>query len=525
MQRKAILFIMLALLCLLAGCSVMPGTTWTEEFDRGGPEAATIAYVPLDDRPVNTTRVQLLAQSAGFRLLMPDESLYRTALDGQPPNPNGTSYGDGDALLSWLESIDADYYVISVDQILSGGLVNSRWETEIMDETQKIDRLLTVFAEKPVILFDTVMRLAPTVGYGGYTLTEYEALRTYGKLPRPPMPGDLTADMVIAGYPVSTDLEEAVTSQYLAARSRKLKLSEYLLSAVSGKKNILVYYGIDDSSPENTIQTNEILFLQQHLENGTIFAGTDEMGMMAVTRTICSHYSNMELPSVGVRYFGADPEAPADAYDTGSLESNIMTHLEALGMAASSENCDLELLVFGGDAPADILTHYRENLKKHIPTMIVDLGQDFCLPSVMLAEKDLDFSCLLSYSSWNTAGNSIGIALSGGIARYIYLQNESSPVKGANGAFLKGLALSFAKDVSYNSVKSSLNAADEAETLRLVQQGSTLCFDSFAEQLEGKHFLASLNPVQPGTIPKMTVISLSFPWGRTFESEIEISLE
>ncbi len=521
---KRVLYLAL-LLCLLAGCTVTPEAPWVEQFDPGGPETAIIAYVPLDDRPVNTIRVQLLAQSAGFGLLMPEKHLYRTALDGQPLNSNGTQYGDGDALLRWIETTQADYYVISVDQILSGGLVNSRWMTESTDETQQIDRLLTALAGKPVVLFDTIMRLAPTVGYGGYTLAEYEALRAYGKLPRPPMTGELTADRVIAGYPVATDLENAVISRYLAARSRKLKIAEYLLSAVSGKENILVFYGIDDSSPENTIQTNEIAFLQQHLENGSIFAGTDEMGMMAVARTILNHYGATELPNVGVRYFGADPEAPADVYDVGSLKSNIAAHLEALGMTSASDGCDLELLIFGGDDPTDILTHYRENLKKHIPTMIVDLGRDFYLPSAMLAEKDLDFGCLLSYSSWNTAGNSIGIALSGGFARYLYLKNEGSPVKGANWAFLKSLALSFAKDISYGSIKSSVSSADETTALRLVQQGSTLCFDLFAEQLEGKHFLISLNPMQLGTIPRMTVTSLSFPWGRTFEAEIEISIE
>ncbi len=500
-------------LLLLGGCSVTPGITWAEEFDQGGPERATIAYVPLDDRPVNTTRVQLLAQSAGFRLLMPEKHLYRTALDGQPFNPNGTQYGDGNALLGWLETVDADYYVISMDQILSGGLVHSRWATEISDEQQKIDRLLAVVAGKKVILLDTVMRLAPTVGYGGYTLAEYEALRAYGQLPRPVLTGELTAEKVIAGYPITTDLEDTVIFPYLAARSRKLRLSEHLLSAVSGKENILVYYGIDDSSPENTIQTNEIAFIKQNLEQGHSFAGTDEMGLLAVARTICDHDGN--LPQVGVRYFGADPEKAADAYDVGPLKDNIGAHLEALGLEATAGDCHLELLVFGGDDPAALLAHYRENVEKGLPTMIVDLGEDFVLPGAMLAE-DMAFDCLLSYSAWNTAGNAIGIALSGGLARYSYLKSQAGPVQGANGAFLQGLALSLAKDVSYGRVKPFVNIADETEALRLVRQD----FARFADLLEGKCFLAALNPMKLGTIPRVTVTGLSFPWGRSFEAEI-----
>ncbi len=505
-------------LCLLAGCAAAPGSTWAEAFDRGGPERATIAYVPLDDRPVNTTRVELLAQSGGFRLRMPEKQLYRTALDGQPLNPNGTQYGDGDALLSWLERVDADYYVISVDQILSGGLVHSRRETEISDEQQKIDRLLAAVAGKPVILLDTVMRLAPTVGYGGDTLDEYEILRAYGRLPRPVLSGELSAEQVIAGYPVPTDLADGVISRYLAARSRKLRLSAYLLAAVSGKENVLVYYGIDDSSPENTIQTNEIAFIKQQLEQGHIFAGTDEMGLLAVARTVCGHEGS--APRVGVRYFGADPETAADAYDVGALRDNIGAHLEALGLEAAADNCDLELLVFGGADPAGLLAHYRENAEKGLPTMVADLGEGFALPHAMAAE-DVALDYLLSYSAWNTAGNAIGIALSNGLARYAYLQSRAGPVQGANGAFIKGLALSFAKDAAYGAVKSRLDPAHEARALRLVGQE----FGPFADWMAGKRFLLALPIMETGTIPNVTVAALTFPWGRTFEAEMEISLE
>ncbi len=515
---------LVVLLSLLAGCAASKNR-WTEQFDQGVPETATIAYVPLDNRPVNTVRVEYLAQSAGFRLLMPEESSYRTALDSQPLNPNGTQYGDGAALLNWLEKTDADYYVISMDQILSGGLVNSRRMTEITDEQQRIDRLLALLAKKQVILFDTVMRLAPTPGYNGCTLTEYEALRQYGKQPRPSFSGKLTADQVITGYSVPTDLDDAVISSYLAARSRKLMLSAYLLSAVSHKDNILVYYGIDDSSPEKTIQTNEITFIEQQLENGSIFAGTDEMGLLAVTRTIRNHYKSSELPRVGIRYFGANPDTPADAYDVGSLKSNIEAHLEALGIEADASNCDLELLVFGGDIPTEILEHYRNNSKRGLPTIIVDFGENFTLPRAMLAAGDMDTSCLFGYSSWNTAGNSIGIALSNGISRYLYLKNAYSPVAGANTGFLKGLAFSFAKDVSYASVQPSVHVSDATQALHLVQQGSDLCFDKFASMLSGNRLLVSLSPQKTERIPSLSVTGLLFPWNRTFEACLEIQIE
>ena len=91
-----------------------------------------IVYVPIDDRPVGVDRVIYQAESAGFDLIMPDADLYRTRLDNQPKNSNGTQYGDGTAVMNWMKSISSqyDYYVISLDQMFSGGLVNSRYPSD-----------------------------------------------------------------------------------------------------------------------------------------------------------------------------------------------------------------------------------------------------------------------------------------------------------------------------------------------------------------------------------------------------------
>ncbi len=537
-RKFNVLLCFLLIISVLAGCS-KPARSWREQFDGGKEATATIAYIPLDNRPINTTRVELLAKAAGFQILMPEESLFRTALDGQPLNPNGTQYGDGNALLRWLENTDADYYIISVDQITSGGLVNSRHITDITDEKQKTDRLIAALNGKKAVLFDTVMRLAPTVDYAGYTLEEYKALRAYGKLPRREIHGPLTVDKIAENYAVPTDLDEQIIAQYLSARNRKMRISEHLLSKISSAENILLYYGIDDSGIGNSIQTNEIEFIRQNAAGGHIFAGTDEMGLLAVTRVIRNHYGG-EMPKVTVRYFGADPDAPADLYDIGSLESNIKTHLDALNIETCKEGGDMELLVIGNEGVESLLSQYKKNAKNKIPTMIVDLGKNYALPSEMISDKSMDYTYILGYSSWNTAGNSVGIALSSGISRYLYLKNEASAVACANSSFIRGLALSFAKDISYSSAKQHIDGyiegiggdtgnfygitADCRAVLEMVQHGAPLAFGQIASALEGKHFLTSLCPRSVGVFPRMYISELSFPWHRTFEAELYIEI-
>ena len=91
-----------ALACtLLAGCGPVRTEPVEQETPRAG--APVIAYVPLDDRPDNAERVVYLAESLGYELAMPERDLYRTRLDGQPPNENGTSTGTGEHCTSgWL---------------------------------------------------------------------------------------------------------------------------------------------------------------------------------------------------------------------------------------------------------------------------------------------------------------------------------------------------------------------------------------------------------------------------------------
>ena len=117
-----------ALACtLLAGCGPVRTEPVEQETPRAG--APVIAYVPLDDRPDNAKRVVYLAESLGYELAMPERDLYRTRLDGQPPNENGTQYGDRGALYEWVakqEAAGCDRYILSLDQLLSGGLVSSR---------------------------------------------------------------------------------------------------------------------------------------------------------------------------------------------------------------------------------------------------------------------------------------------------------------------------------------------------------------------------------------------------------------
>lgn len=169
-MKKRILAAVMACL-LLAGCA--PTVPPEEEPAVDGPE---IAYVPLDDRPDNVERVVYLAGSLGYQLVMPEKVLYRTALDGQPKNFDSVQRGEPWSLLTWVleqEAAGCDRYILSLDQLHSGGLVSSRSMTgdEVplpgggtASASGLMDSLLSALAQDEnnvVWLLDSVMRLPP----------------------------------------------------------------------------------------------------------------------------------------------------------------------------------------------------------------------------------------------------------------------------------------------------------------------------------------------------------------------------
>lgn len=493
----------------------------------------TIAYLPLDNRPVNDLRPLWLAESCGIRLLMPDEALYATRLDGQSLNPNGTSYGDRAALLQWLKDNEAqcDAFVISLDQLLSGGLVSSRalCGTELSFEISAIDYLAELSARKPVYVFDTVMRLASTVGYQGLGLEEYMQFRAYGAVARRALTGDaLTIENICRGYrfdengaEIQTELSAQALESYLRARERKLRLADRMLQ----KSEDLAYFwiGVDDSVPQTSIQTNEIAYLRARLgENAALFCAADELGMMGITRAyldLCKW-----VPTLSVRYFGGQEDSYADAFDIVSLREAVEQHITALGCTAAEQGGAAEVLVLTRvctDADeAAFLQAWQDNDAAGRPTIVIDASGSGRAPEPTVRAMSLKY--LLGYSAWGTAANALGIGLSMGVARLAWLSCESAPQTSDSEAFAKGLIFAFVKDLAYyRRCRAKLND--------LTPAGIEACLldEPLTQEILGTFDGAELTASKSGAVcclPRPTLTDFSAPFARTYEVDFLVQL-
>src|SRR5450756_1474905 len=109
---RHLIAILLCAIIVLSSCAI---ETIAETNNPAASEynLTKIAYVPLDNRPCNNDRMILAAKAAGFEILIPDEDLFATVLDGQPKNSNGTQYGDRKALIDWVWAQDLSLIHIS----------------------------------------------------------------------------------------------------------------------------------------------------------------------------------------------------------------------------------------------------------------------------------------------------------------------------------------------------------------------------------------------------------------------------
>ncbi len=562
-MKKRLLAGALALLCLVGCTAPVPDPQSLPSEDAGG---TTVAYVPLDDRPVNTDRVAYLAGSLGYELVMPDAEDYRTRLDDQPLGESGLKYGDRAALYEWVlaqEAAGCDRYILSLDQLLSGGLVNSRCFTgeavtlsdgTVMSEAELIRSLLAALSapENEVWLLDTVMRLAPTVGYDGNTLEDYASLREYAMQARPELDGDeLTIENIVKNYPCSADgglipYDETVTSVYFQARARKLELIKCALDASEGLDNVRFLVGVDDSAPSSSIQTNELRWLRRELDGrGAVLSGADEDGMLAV----CKMYAELDydgaLPDVRVRCFGGGEDTASSDYDHESIGEIIDAHLDYLGLSRSESDGGnvLELIVLTKPADesrksgyiGDAIAALRENEKNGTPTMLMDAannqyGTDF--QEKLVRRTQLGF--LLGYAGYYDLANATGITLANGVARWLCLAQGGPKTQMQLDDFRRTLADSLIKDICYKSYakieldkyirgelggdpdnfcRSGTDAADVlAKARELLDAGAEDVLDNLAHS-------AYLTDLDGGTagFGTLTISELSFPWLRIFE--------
>ena len=388
---------------------------------------ATIAFVPLDDRPVTRQLPQLLGRIAGVPVLEPPRELLGNYLDP----------GKSDAIMAWLngpQATRADHFVVSTDMLAYGGLIASRVPgASYADAYFRLRNLQRLRARHPtgwIGAFGTIMRLAPTgippVGraqtfFAPYPVWTY--LQEYANLHDPPLPKEEARAAQLRAL-----IGEPALQAYLDTRYRDYAVDNLLIQLTASRAIDTLVLGQDDAGPVG-LHVKEVQALQSAVTQAgvadrvAIEPGADELGMAMVSRAIARSIG--WTPHVAVRYSMPDGANAADPLEYAPIQTAIGGLIRLCGAVQDDVSPDIVLYVRvpNTDAAHDdaLLGAVKEDelAGRHVAFADLTFLEKTFTSQARFAQQLLDSgvaSKLDSYASWNTNANTVGTAVAEAVA-------------------------------------------------------------------------------------------------------------
>lgn len=511
-----------------------------------------ILLIPLDSRPPCGRFVQDAGRIAGVEVVLPPAELLDEYF--RP--------GDTAALQSWtMEHIAGfDAAILSIDQLLHGGLIASRQAKKtIADEEDLLvflRRLRAAHPNIPLYAFSILPRMTPPDGLVDWEeqkrLMKYS--RLLGRIAREKNPRDEDLSAL-------DDLRASISAENLAQYERLFAnyadFGQRLISlAENGTLDRLVI-GQDDSEP-NSIPNlvlhkfSELLAAKGISENRVFLAqGADELALSILAADeaqrdgfsprVALIYNDSSTPDRVLPYMGATLKKTAREkirFTRGTI-------------AASPETADFTLYISANDkatantrkAAAATINTLLDNKRA---VALVDLAEHLRLDETLLpvlVENKTPIHMLAAYAGWNTASNSVGTAVAHAVLlqiaqRRAQTENDALSVAAAHISFLDGRFLEdcyYLKDVvdhlNYSLEKCGAQNGRGLEYNYNYPLGSLL-LETAIENRRTRlvHTAAYQTPFTFKTENAMLLLRATdftatarFPWPRTFEIDLRIN--
>jgi hypothetical protein len=285
-------------------------------------QAATILYVPQDDRPVSLKNVVDIAEAAKLTVLVPPADIIASR----------DKKGDPDKLWQWVmdNASQADAVVLSGDSLIYGGLVDSR--THAFGEVvlqERLNRFKELQEAHPFIrlyVYSTVLR-TPQGSAGGVEPAYYEqygwnifqltALRDKAE-----MEGLTKKEKKLMERNLAIIPPEAL-ADWLQRRQKNFAINVGLIEM--NRRDILRFFllGRDDTAPysQSHKEGRELSTLAADLPQSRFqtFPGADQLGMVMLVRA----YNDLtaQIPIVKVQYAPGVGKDSLPSYEDQRLAS------------------------------------------------------------------------------------------------------------------------------------------------------------------------------------------------------------
>ena len=514
-----------------------------------GTQRRPILLVPLDSRPPCREFVINGGKIIGREIVTPPTEYmdyYSMA-------------GDTKAMRRWLaqEAGSASAVILSVDQLLSGGLLAAREahisNADIKSLADDLRALHRAHPNVPLHAFYILPRAIPQDGIEGWR--ERRALLAYARL------------LGRAGEGLPVDAEEMARlrtqfpdeylQKYLAHFDESTALAAMLIGLTEEGVLTRIILGQDDGEEYSVgnLKKMELAALLTHKkiapERAMIVHGADEIALCMLARLSVDelHARGGTPPRIALRYARSDM---ADMVFPFMAVSNDVTAREKIAMLGSSlaeseMHSDLTLFISAGDNTADTLgtrtpaaTDINAMLTAGTNVALVDLSHHFHAEETLLPiliEKNVPVNALAAYAGWNTASNAIGTALAQGILYHCAMQEAAHPEEreGAAAANLAFLTERIAEDEFYlketiDRINNTLHFAGYQNTADLdLTRNWRWANDLLANDLNRrvKSYESAVAFRAPFRWDDMQLrversnITAYYPWPRTFEVRME----
>lgn len=503
----------------------------SDEDSRDQTTKTRILYVPLDERPVNLKYVMDTMKAANVELVVPPAECL----------PNQKTPAAKDKLWQWVfdNSYSVDSMVLSTDGLVYGGLIASRIHNEDLTTLNNFLANLTKIKELnpdlKLYAFTTIMRTSQESS----NLEEPDYYLTYGK-----QIFQITAlrDKAQSGLTEEEQkrlnaLVAQVPAQYLAdwyqRREKNLAINSQLIEL--NRQGVLDYLIIcrDDSATysQSHLESSQLAQLTFDLgsDKYSSFAGADEVGMVLLTRAVNKQLNRS--PQVFVTYAPGPGGQTIPRYEDQEIDYNIQAHILASGATPTPmpETSDLILAVntpldgktreanneynqiadrpLVRDFVSQISYHLNNDRRVALADVAFANGADNTLMSYLKNQQLL--GGLTSYAGWNTAGNTIGYALSQGQLAEHMKENDRRII----------LAQRILDDWGYQA--NVRNSIDQEILKPMNLSKNNLGSNSALVKEEIKRRLIEFTQANLANQP-IQAIDVTLPWNRAFNIGLEL---
>lgn len=493
----------------------------------------TLLLLPLDERPVNRSHPALLARIGHARVITPPRELL-----GRFREP-----GDHAGLVEWLtDATDkADTAIVSVDQLLYGGLVPSRLTDEpAATVVARLAVLAALGRRVPVSAFVTITRVP-----GSDDATE-----------EPPYWADYGRDLhELSGLWHRASRGEAVGDQISTSRAkvpaatvrdtltRRLRNHTAVLAAMDlSARDLLqrLVICLDDTA-QTSLSVLEADWVRRWIANldagndMVVRHGADEVGSTLVARELTARQG--VTPTVAAVSPAADAWTVVPPYESQSLQGCVDAQIHAVGARpAPPAAADVVLVVHPpsaegadwalgppprgtpdaeqmADATAGLVAdHLARGAVVAVADVAYPNGGDPSLVECLRAQDRL--APLAGYAGWNTASNTVGSVLA---------QAVLVAADGDRQAHRRLLTHRLVEDYGYQSVvrpqlrrwlRSQQATIDPGPSH--LDAAEAYVAERLADQLRRFPGLGEQFVISPDTV--------RLPWGRSFGVDFELEM-